>query len=78
MTPGGLFRQDSDRLGHGKNFFRAPEGVPKYTKKAKSARGRFNYAMYKWEGVGYGIILDLFGQIYGICDRFWGFFHGYG
>ena len=35
MTPGGLFRQDSDRLGHGKIFFRAPEGVPKYTKKAK-------------------------------------------
>ena len=35
LTPSGLFRQDSDRLGHGKNFFRAPKGVPKYTKKAK-------------------------------------------
>ena len=39
FSPGGLFRQDSDRLGHGQNFFRAPEGVPKYTKKAKCVRG---------------------------------------
>ena len=33
------FRQDSDRLGHGQNFFRTPEGVPKYTKKAKCVGG---------------------------------------
>ena len=37
MTLGGLFRQDC--LGHGQKKFRAPEGVPKYTKKAKCARG---------------------------------------
>ena len=39
LTPSGLFRQDSDRLGHGQNFFRALEGVPKYTKKAKCVGG---------------------------------------
>ena len=46
LTPSGLFRQDSDRLGHGKDFFRAQEGVSKYTKQAKSALGGFNDAMY--------------------------------
>ena len=35
LTPSGLFCQYSGRLGHGKNFFRALEGVPTYTKKVK-------------------------------------------
>ena len=39
LMPSGLFRQDSDRMGHGQNFFRALEGVPKYTKKAKCVWG---------------------------------------
>ena len=55
MTPSGLFRQGSERLCHGKNFFRAPEGVPKYTKKAKSVEhdttkvgARSTGGVYRW------------------------------